>query len=379
MAYFFGLILVSLSFTYKKNKLLLFVVLFFMFIMFAFSYGNADWNIYNNRFDNYLELSGETEPLFTLTMKTLHLIGFSYRSFLILLSLASLFVIYFITTRLTKFSNLVLALYFIYPFCFDVTMIRFTYASIFVYLAFYFLLSKPKRRVLLFSLFILLASLIHFACLLFLLFSLLEIIPKHKRKAALILMFFVFLVLFVFVGLNLSFLTSISFLNIGQKIQNTLTFAGLNYDNSRIIKNIFKFLIVYCLQIFLLYYIKRTVNKSSTSSRLLISRQLEQIDRIFQIVKASILILPFMIVDTDFFRIQIPLLLLTYIALANYFDVRAIKYRTNLLLITDRSFISCLLGLSVSFSSLYLWVLSGPNYTSVFKAFFENNTVLSLF
>lgn len=61
-------------------------MLVFLWILFAFSYGNADYNIHLRKYTQYQFLNSQTEWLYNQLMVFFNRLGLSYRGFLIIVS-----------------------------------------------------------------------------------------------------------------------------------------------------------------------------------------------------------------------------------------------------------------------------------------------------
>ena len=148
MIYLISIIFILLTLVSKKDNKYVFVFgLIFMWVLFGWSYGNADYPIYLGRFYNYSNTISEiTEPLFTNLMSIFNLLKFNYQEFLIIISAIILTIYGIFINKMTKNINFVLLLYFIFPFSMDVVQLRYTIATTIIIIGFYYLIKKDKKE-----------------------------------------------------------------------------------------------------------------------------------------------------------------------------------------------------------------------------------------
>lgn len=192
MFYFLFAFILILSFIFKKNKLIFLILLLFMWLSFGWSDKNADREIYQGRYDNYKELSTLTEPLFTFLMKISHFFKIDYPQFLIIISFVCIFLMtLFVKKMKVKYILIPFALFLIYPFILSVVILRYTISASIIIYGFSFILKDGKKWWLKYIFCVILASLIHFASIYFLLFLL---VPKDIPNKKIILYSFIFFI-----------------------------------------------------------------------------------------------------------------------------------------------------------------------------------------
>ena len=168
----------------KGIKIIDYFSLIFAFLLFGWCGSTPDTDVYLFRYYSWDEnwINEITEPLYTQTVCVFNLIGFSYQEFFISVSLLFICCYYLFIKKMTNQISYVtgLMLVSIYPML--ITLQRNTYAFCFVFIAFCCLLFCKKNIVkgILFSLFILLATLIHSLCCLYLLFAVAYYVNEKK-------------------------------------------------------------------------------------------------------------------------------------------------------------------------------------------------------
>lgn len=138
------------------------------------SVNNPDWKNYEDTyrytFVELLELG--REPLFSLLMEAGKLFGLTYQGFFAASSLLSMILLYLGTRRHTREFGMVLALYLVFSFTYDLVQMRSTLALSFIIFGFRFLAQRTRRSVLAFVFLVAVATLIHFSSILVLPFVL---------------------------------------------------------------------------------------------------------------------------------------------------------------------------------------------------------------
>ena len=101
-----------LAFIKRNSKIVSFMILLTLFLIAAFSYGIADYEIYLGRYNHYDDafLYDQTEPLYTWVVKMANMVNMPYRLFLGLEYLFILACFSFFVKKYTKKYNFVLFL-----------------------------------------------------------------------------------------------------------------------------------------------------------------------------------------------------------------------------------------------------------------------------
>ncbi|MDO4784061.1 MAG: EpsG family protein [Propionibacteriaceae bacterium] len=151
--------------------LLLFLL---MWIVQWTSVNNPDWANYKKAYEYSLPdlLALGREPLFSLLMETGKIFGLDYQGFFAATSLLSMTLLYLATRRYTGEFGMVLALYLVFSYTYDLVQMRSTLALSFIIFGFRFLTQRTRGSVVAFLGLVGVATLIHFSSVLVLPFAL---------------------------------------------------------------------------------------------------------------------------------------------------------------------------------------------------------------
>lgn len=376
MLYIIAIVIFCSSILLNREKIQSYIVLGFLWILFAFSYGNADYNIHLRKYMQYQELNSQTEWLYNKLMLFFNKLGLSYRGYLIVISIFVLLIIFNFARKYTKYVPWVLAMYMIYPFCMDVTMVRYTLAISVVYIGLNFLFEENNWWGVKYCVCILVASMIHLSAI----FCLIFILPKYmKLKRLCKVMILLSLVILAFTNILTIFvdkLVNISFLNIGTKLAIVLNASNMKYDSGSIMNYRLKMLLILVCTIAIYYVLYRWMKKNRVFEKVETKKQVEFFELTLGMNVSILPLMGLLSFSADLFRIQLSLSVVNYIAFAKYFDLREKLQmgreftkvsRTTLVLVIGTIFLATV--------GLYLWVLSSSNIITVFKPLFEKNVL----
>lgn len=377
MLYILALCILLSSIIFGHRKIQSYIILVFLWLLFAFSYGNADYDIHLRRYTQYQVLNSQTEWLYNKLMLIFNHFGFSYQEFLIILSAFVLLVFFIFVKKHTKNVAGVLALYMIYPFCMDVTMVRYTLAISIVYIGLDHLFESKKWWGAKYIACVLIASLIHLSAVVCLIFLLPKFVDLKKLSKLMILLTIGITAFSSLLTVFVDKLASISFLNIGTKLSIVLNAANLKYNFSNVMVYMSKMLLILICTLIIYYIQYRWIKRNKVFEN---NKENEEINFFNLALGMNITIFPLIGLlgfSVDLFRIQLSLSLVNYVAFAQYFDIRD---KLNLRKETYKiSITTCEIVVGTVFIALiglYLWVLSSTNFSSVFRALFENNILL---
>ena len=134
------------GFIKKRSRAVFIIMLLLLWIIMAFTYGDADENVYSSRYNNPELWTGNTELLFGAMISLSRSFGLTYVQFKAVVRAFQIILIGAAVWRLAEYPNLVLLLYFIYPFAFNVTQIRNSLAcSVFMF-SWIFLLADDDEQ-----------------------------------------------------------------------------------------------------------------------------------------------------------------------------------------------------------------------------------------
>lgn len=344
----YGLILASLI--NKKSKIILFVILGTMWILFGFNTNNADYInyelIYNGYYPNH-------EIGFMKLISLFKYYNLSYQIFLIIVSFIGLLFLKIIIKQYTININYVIALYFIYPFFLDITQIRNFIAMIIFLFSIKYLNNSHKYNIIKYILCILLASIFHYSFLFYFILLLTKI--KKIKNLYFIILPTVFMLMFI------------SYTNLHYKV------LSLIFNNDKVLlwftyRAKIGFIIPIVLQIFSLFFILIIYNNNFIHVKTKLSDMFNfiYIQNIYKVNIIMLLLIPLYIFNMTFFRLYRNILILNYIVVANSkFNINAKV--TNV----------CLKTLYVYYIIiLFLYLILYINYSSVFYPIFNDNIVI---
>ena len=376
MLYYLAIVMFFFGILLKKNKIISIGFFVYLWILFGWSYGNADYVVHLRRFNDYRELGSQTEFLYEKLMQLFNFLGFSYQGFLILFSLLILCSYFLFAKRNTKEINFVFAFYLVFPFCMDVTMFRYTLAFSIVLFGIDALLRQPEHFKLIFITSIVIASMIHLAAF-FAIFLIIPFVVKQKYfyiGTALILL--IGIVAHNFVVRISTMASNISFLHIGTKISIALAAAGDTYTSATfhnyVEKIIISFVIFMLISNLILYWTRQLEPFNSEA--------IIKIKIMIQLNVASLLIIPLLTLNADLFRLQLSLIFPNIVAFSQFYRISNLNRpsrENNKIMISLRSVILILLTTAYVVINLYSWVLRSANLNVVLRPLFEHNLLVN--
>lgn len=162
--------MLSLGALLKKNSRFVFIAFIgLLWILFAFTMGNADYNNYKSIYENidrefilqqyYEGLANESG--FRLLYQLFHWIGFSYEMFLLIFSLAGLYLLSKVVWKYSMNPNVVMVLYLLHPFAIDTIQLRSFMAMAIVIYCLQYLVDGDRWGIQKYLIGVLIASTIH--------------------------------------------------------------------------------------------------------------------------------------------------------------------------------------------------------------------------
>ena len=211
-------VMIILNVIAKRSKKAFLAMFIWMWIIMAFTYGIADESVYISRYNNFNTWMSNSELLYSTIILICNKLGMNFQAFKIFITGIQLLLIYSTVWKMAKYPNLVIALYFVFPFPLNVAQMRNALATaIFIFGCRYLLTDDEKIQFKVKSIYlnendikyifcVLLATYVHTASLLWLL---LLIAKKLTIKNNVIVVGVVnFLIYFVFSPQNLQKLVS---------------------------------------------------------------------------------------------------------------------------------------------------------------------------
>ena len=180
--FFITLIILFLAFSFKKSRVLNVCMFLFAWIIFSYSINVADREVYKMKYINYDKWSSATEFLFNKIMTVSNGWGLEFQTFITIIGLIFLLILFVTAYRLSDNFCLVIALYFLFPFVMDVVQIRFFLASVIIIFGFQFIFKEnvSVKDNILWCICVIVAASFHLSAILFLSFVILEKINLKK-------------------------------------------------------------------------------------------------------------------------------------------------------------------------------------------------------
>lgn len=368
MSYIISLVLLLWSFLKRNSKFIFFILIIFMFIMFGWSFGTADWEIHYNKYINYSNLVAKVEPLFYLITKFFNLVGLNFRQFLIIISFIILILYSYIINKKCKNRNFVLALYFIFPFIMEVTQIRFAMSAVVAVVGIMKLCKEncTKKDYIRYGIFILIAGMIHYAALFCFIFILAKKVEINKLIVISVCIIII-ISLFIFVVDKIDSITGNS------TLINKINFIlKLNKDKmwQTVVKVSFRMIIFFVGFVIINRIVMKRIKQRKENYK-----ELQFCNLVLKFNIIALILIPITFYTPDIYRIQQLLSIINYMSYGLYFEsnsnnlINNAKIKSNELAFS----ILCILNAIIN---LYFLVLSNNNINTVFNAFFRNNILI---
>lgn len=335
----------------KKNKVAITLILFLMIILFGWSYGNADYNTYLERYNRYYLYKSDTEPLYTNFVLFLNRLGISFNQNMIIVSILFTVNIFLVIKKFTNNIGFVLGLYLIYPFSMNVVLQRYTIGLIFVFWAIYFL---SQKKIIFFNILVVTGGLFHYSLLACLIFQLIYVMKREKIVSLVILLWCITPLILYRVPYFLS--------NIFQgSLRNKANFV---YKNVSADKLSMKFFTIYILYIILFFLVVFLIHRYVVFDKINIF--------FIDLNIISITLTPLIFINHDFHRIIYVTILFNYIFLARCLA----KDSISKLVFSRKNFIISFFSCVISIFYLILLVFFTNVSQSVFWPLFYENLLI---
>lgn len=334
------------------------ILLLWLWVLFGWSSGNADYLNYIFKYEHINQLSGNFEVLYYKITEFANNIGLDYRQFLIVFAAIFVVVIFWFTRKNSDNWCFAIALYSIYPFMIDVVQVRNSMALIFIWIGLDKLINgKEKQEWFKYVICILIATLFHSGSLVFLFL----VIPFFYTKKNVITIVTVSMIIGVVCKKFLNqFLIQIAYL-LGM---TSRFYQAANMDTKfelRKIVIIFSLFVTYQIGIFII-----------RSKRELFDRiDSKMLDLIEKINIMMLVVVPISEVLPDAYRMMSALALLNYTLWS-----KAMRTEKNRFLFsTNEGLLRAWGGVSAVFN-IYLLILSSVNINTVFYPLIHDNMLL---
>lgn len=365
------IIIILLNLKFSKSKILYIIDFMFMWILMGWNYSVADYDIYLIRY-THPEIYGTLEPLYVVFQNIGKMMGLSYDTFLAYMSFIFLLIRMVLIKSMSMRPNYVVGLYLLFPFIMDITQIRMFYATTIVLIGIFILIKNYKYCNILFVVTVILATMIHAACIIYILILVAKNVKSVNIKEYLQVCVLVCGILYALLptGVLYSVLALISRrLGFGKKFIETVFSTSMAYK--------FTNKITYMIEIILFFGIIYLILKRATKGETLTSgtkekeltksfSNLELLHFCIKVNCSLLIILPLAWYSGDIYRVQHGIVILFYTALSNLDNFRGSRrgmVKLNQLLVA---------GFITIFMILFLIGLPSLREAVFMPVFFEN-------
>ena len=367
-------LLCFMAFLKPRSKYLYVIIIFFLWLCMAGTYGNADEDIYMSRYNNPNLWVSNTEFLYNSIMAFFRNIGCSYELYKAIITLIQLLLISSTIKRYSIYPNLVLISYFWFPFLLDIAQMRNALATAIMIFGIQFLINdiesnncdkKITKNEIKYIICITMATLVHTATVGWILL----LLAKRWKTKTVILFTVTFNIIVMICNSNwlLNVLTKI---NVNSRIT---AYLSIEYQNSEWRHYGTALLIVFLTFTFsmtIYYYLKHiNIKEELVTINVVLWKKIN----IILLCVVSIIIR----YTGEVYRIQVGLSLINYMIITNCCS-RFLGVKNNEIKLTKRD--CTILGILVLYVAISVWVLEvryGVNET-IFIPVFKNNRFIDM-
>ncbi len=308
---------------YRRSKFALALVMIGLWVFMTFCGETLDSQNYINEFSNISLSNAVKEPLYVLFVYFFNSLGISYELYHAISSAIVILIIGCTTYKFAINYNLALGLFLVYPFALYAVQIRNFYAFSICMIALTFLNKntessngrswfKKNKNELLYVIFVIFASLIHSAYIIFLIFLLAE---KFDMKKVIITTVIALIV--EAAVLNPTIILRIAeIFNVRARLEHQIYFNSLNGQSDIPLRIIITFIMYF----FCFWYLQYRIKRRYDASDLLDIQVYRQNALALKINTLCLVIIPVVPLIREVFRIQEALMLLNYITITNNMD-----------------------------------------------------------
>lgn len=286
----------------RKKKIYAIFLIVFLWVLFAFQYGNADYFSYENMYQHFAvyDTSNSFSNIgYKILCRVFFSFGIKYDQFLVIEATVGLLIIAYVIFKNCKYPGIVLVLYTIYPYIMDTVQIRNFLAESIILLGISLYINQAEfRGYIHMGICLVIASLIHVSALVYLV---LLLIPALKKKYLKIIIGFAVVFEFVLIAYIKEF---VAIMQLGDHV------------SSYFYKSISPFTAVFLT----LYFISAAAILNCVQNISLRNNQYTKWNAV--VSRVNILMLPFIplcFVTNDFQRIYRNVFVLSYIAVVNLY------------------------------------------------------------
>ena len=340
-----------------QNKNFFWIMVFILWLISGFCYENADTEIYSYRYYQFEHVSSLSEVGFTYLMKLFNNMNVSFNVFLKIIYAFIFCVVAWFINKNSRYPNIAIALYAIFPFCIDVVQLRSTLAFSFVLIGIDSLLNEEDNILtyLKYIFCVFLAMSIHASSILFLA---LVIAKKYSIKHTLLI--YTILCLLVSLILNEKLLYYVGEQLISTDRITMILKAATMFPFTIKIKVMIMVICTALVCVMVLLSVKKSLTEKF---------DIEKVDCIIKSQFIILITLPLLIYTLGFYRIGRYMVLVAYIGFT--YNLMENSYKNTCFFNTILGMIVCCL--------FYVQIVMMGNFDSTFKSLFLNNSIRVLF
>lgn len=356
--YIISICIILLGLYKRKSNVVFIMMLFWMWILFAFNYNNADYAMYEQLYINNDFATHNIEIFFRIICEIAIKIGLSYRTFIMFYSIIPIALIGTSIKKYTKNPSFALSCYFIFPFLIDIVQIRHFMAIAIITYAFQFLLSDNKKDIYKYILLNFVAIGFHISAIAYLFFALAKKLDNRKIRIALIFGIFLLIILIESNLLPTILSNFIPYDKVEVYFISSRWRPGLK---TSIMYMIIQTSIVAIMTIIYKYWKKHSLKIDQDEEW---NRRNNIVTCVYKINIILMIILPFYLYSTQLIRIVRGMLLLNYIAIGNVLEPKKVKdnYVIYLLTILVIAFLFYMLVIKTKIFSTTIDLIMNYNY-----------------
>lgn len=370
MVILISIVLLALGLTFKRSRGLFIITIFFFWTLMTFIYNNADQEIYLSRYYNPELWVNNSEFLFSLLINICRKLGLTFIEYKGIISAIEISLVGSTIWKYSKYPNVILIMYFLCPFEYHVSQVRFALATAVFVFALQYLFNDNSKKIgfdvtineLKYIIGVLIASFIHTSAI----FWILLLIAKKcsLRFNLTFMLLFNALILYVISPSLIS-----KFLNLFGTTNRMSAYLSTAYQlsSSRTFGQLKVVLVTAFFEILMCIIVLRYKHYFEDTDKIML---LLKIDIITLIIIGIILKY-----TSEMYRLQEGLILVNYVYLTNAIPTESfMKVKTNVYAFS----VEILLILFV-FTLFYMKVLDSINIYDVWYPMFQNNYLYELF
>ena len=349
-------ILFLLGFRYRNSKIVFYFQGLFIWLFVGFNTGGVDYQINESIFMNSFATKFGGDSIAQSLCNFFRIHGYNFETYNIITTLVAIVIIMYVIKKSTQNFAMIFSFCLLYPLVDFVIQKRYFLAMSIVVLALYFYLKEGVKNKVIFTILIIVAFGFHSSTIVYLVFLFIDIIRPKYRMILLLLATIISLGAVDYLPLLLNKLNFIP----SDKIN--LYFYELKKSSS-IAKSLFWILWQLSNYLIVFYFSKKLSENNDISKNMKNALELN---------KYALIILPLYVFDPVFTRLYRPIIIFTYIAIADEVNYKKGKKKEH------SYFLSC--GLVMAFCSFIIfYIITGLGFYEQVITLFENNSFYDLF